>query len=987
MASRTVLPLPSRLTGIRQVPLVGRRQERETLERTWGLAKEGKRQAVFIGGEPGVGKTRLAGEAALIAHEEGAGVLFGASAPDPGVPYRPFAEILDHLFADSPGGTPDHIVEQVGHHLSHLSKHMRDQVGPAPPRTTTRQELYEAVATALREAARRFPLVLLLDDLHWAQINTLGLLAHVVEASHDVPMLVVGTFRTTAPDSSDDLASRLADLHRLEGIRRLDLGGLDTEAIADYLVEYGGLPTATARPTAAILRAKTGGNPFFLKEVWNDVGRRSRVSGADVIDAVPSSVRVTLEARLSRLGGSTRETLQLAAVVGEEFEIATLVSAQGGEVGPVLSAIDAATAAGLIHPQPNRDGVYEFVHSLARQAVLSGLPPSAQIELHARVAAVLAGQALHPELIPRLADHYLNAQTLGLEAEAIHYAGEAGRISEESLAYEEAAAWFGRAAGVPSASAEQRAALLLSAASNHLRAGDFARARETYAALTTDEDPGARLRAAMGYEEANWRPGRADPRAAELLSNALEAYRPSADDVRSAQALASLGRALAFTGAIQEARRVGDRALELARRLDDEASVAHALEASLWHGLAPQGVAVELSRSIELAEIARRRNDYEALGVASHFRAVAAYMLGDAEQLEIAASGSRQAAAALNQPFFDYVMQCVAQGRALLRGDFVGAERWARATVETGRAFGADTTEGSHGVQMFLLRRETGQLEEFRAHFDGSESFDGRWVAGMLAMYTELRLGQGARRALTYLLKRDLEVVVVEAQWPMELVFMAEGALFLGDAEAAGVLLPHLERYEGSNLVGGQFVAPLGSADSYLARLSALLGRHEAAERYFQEAECIDESIGSVIHSAETRAHHALFAARRGNDRRAAELASDARRLAELIGQRRTLRLLDGLAGDEAADGLTGREVDVLRLVAKGLSNREIAERLYISTNTAANHVRSIFTKTGVSNRTQAAIYAARHGLVQSDLREGTIRRDAFGDLDDHVGG
>ncbi|EUA09914.1 bacterial regulatory s, luxR family protein [Mycobacterium kansasii 732] len=318
---------------------------------------------------------------------------------------------------------------------------------------------------------------------------------------------------------------------------------------------------------------------------------------------------------------------------------------------------------------------------------------------------------------------------------------------------------------------------------------------------------------------------------------------------------------------------------------------------------------------------------------------------------------------ACGQPFFGFISACVEQALAFLRGDFPGAKRWADIALRTGNSFGADGTEGSHGVQMFMIRRETGGLDRFAGFVDGSETFAGRWVPGRLALYTELNCERGMARALDHLLNRNLGDHTDEAQWPMELVFMVEAALELGNREAVHALRPLVARYAGKNLLAGQFVALFGSADRYLARIAAQRGDNQAAERLFGTALEMDRRMGSVVHVSETLARQALFAASRGRAEDARRLADGACAIARPIGQVRVLGLVDSLLMT-GPDGLTDREVEVLRLLAAGLSNRAIGERLYISTNTAANHVRSILIKTGAANRTQAAMYAADHQLL-----------------------
>jgi hypothetical protein len=325
----------------------------------------------------------------------------------------------------------------------------------------------------------------------------------------------------------------------------------------------------------------------------------------------------------------------------------------------------------------------------------------------------------------------------------------------------------------------------------------------------------------------------------------------------------------------------------------------------------------------------------ETLCVTSYFRAIVSYLVGRPHDLAEAASDLRREARPTGQAWHNYFAGCLAQGRAFLGGDFAQAEQWAERTLRLGDAFGVDTTDGSYGVQMFMIRRETGGLDVARRHLTGQASFAGRWIPGLLALYTELDIAEGTRRTLRHLLDRDLASHTTEAQWPIELAFMTEGALALGDRAAAGVLRPFLDAYAGMNLVGGQFVAVFGSADRFLGRIAALLDDPTGAERHFAAALAMDRRMASVVHIAETLADHALVLHAAGTDpSRARDLAARARALAEPIGQVRVLRRLEALHRSPGPHRLTAREVEVIELLAEGLSNREIGARLFISANT-----------------------------------------------------
>ena len=958
MAPWSPVALPPWFAAARRTRLVGRHYELGVLESVWERVAQGAGQVLLIGGEPGAGKTRLAAEVAGVLHEQGAAVLVGTASKDAGVAYQPFAEMLDHLFLTSEAGT----LEAAGE-LRRLSRHAaRHLPGAAEPAGDGRHDLFEAVAALFRSLARDRPLVVVLDDLHWAQLPTVALLEHVVHSCLGSPVLVLGTFRTTAPDRSDELSARLADLHRLDSVRRLDLAGLDTDAIAEFVGEHAGVSPAAARASAAILRDRTGGNPFFLRETWLDLERHGGVAALRGPHRVPATLGDTVAARLAGLDERVRETVDLAAVIGDSVDLPTLLRAGSADRDTSMDAIDAAVAVGVLEPVAGTGDRYAFVHSITRQVVLDRLPHTRCTALHARVAQVLEAHD-DPALAPRIAHHYLAAHVLGHQERARHHAVAAARQAAHCLAFEEAALWFDRAATLPETPADVRAQLSFEAATNHVRAGDFARAREIFERLTTMADPLVRLQAAMGLEEAVARPGLADCRAADLLAGALAGSGLDPDDPRHVRGQGSLGRALGFAGRPGEGRRVGSIAVDAARRTGDRPTLIHTLKTSLWHGLTPDLATVQLARSTELARLCTEAGDREVFSVASFHRAIVSYLAGRPDDLVEAMTDLHRAAESLGQPWHTYFAGCLAQGRAFCQGDFAQAEQRAAATLQLGQAFGVDSTDGSYGVQMFMIHRETGRLDVARRHLTGRETFAGRWVAGLLALYTELGVTEGIRRTLRHLLDTNLAGRTTDAQWPIELAFLAEGALALGDRDAAAALRPFLAAYAGTNLVGGQFVAVFGSADRYLAQVAALLGEADAAERHFGTALAMDRRMGSVVHTADTLAAHAR-AVQATDPARARALATEARALAEPIGQVRVLRRLDRLRPCAGPANLTAREVEVLALLARGLSNREIGTRLFISANTAANHIRSILMKTGTANRTQAARYATEHELA-----------------------
>ncbi|OMQ16463.1 hypothetical protein A7K94_0202285 [Modestobacter sp. VKM Ac-2676] len=255
-------PLPARWSSPARPSFVGRWAELATLEDVWTAVCAGSRQVVFVGGEPGAGKSRLLAEVATALHGHGAAVLVGTCAAEFGPPYQPFGAPLEALLGTR--ADPRH-----DERLSTLAGRSPPE-DPTTPSHEYRRALYDAAVDSICDVAARQPLVLALEDLHWAGPSSLQLLAHLVERTADCPMLVLASHRTTAPDRSPGLVRTIARLHRLDGVRRLDLAGLAAEDIAAYLVQEGHLSPRAARSAAAVLRDQTGGNPFFLRELWRD---------------------------------------------------------------------------------------------------------------------------------------------------------------------------------------------------------------------------------------------------------------------------------------------------------------------------------------------------------------------------------------------------------------------------------------------------------------------------------------------------------------------------------------------------------------------------------------------------------------------------------------------------------------------------------------------------------------------------------------------
>ena len=540
----------------------------------------------------------------------------------------------------------------------------------------------------------------------------------------------------------------------------------------------------------------------------------------------------------------------------------------------------------------------------------------------------------------------------------------------------------------------RRDELRLKAARSYMRASRFARARELNELVATTATGTTLLRAAIGFETASWRSAQPGQRSIEMLTKALAGLDLDPLDPLSIKGIAALGRAHAFSGS-ELSGSLGARAVALARRSGDDRLLAAALQTGMHDdGLTPTNIADKLARATELSRLAAQVGDLRHLGPASYYRAAIAYVRGDPVGLAQAHDDMARTARATGQPFWAWVESCLTFGRQFLRAEFAAAQRTLAEAEEIGRAFGPDRgAEGPVGLQTFMLRRETGRLDQVRGLVTGEEDPGTVWAPGLLALYCELAMGEPARRTLHFLMDRDLAPLQISSTWPAVLSFLCDAAIWLDDVAVAQRLHPLAAEYAGLNLVGGEFLAVMGSADRQLGSLESLLEIETAPDR-FAAALDMDIRMASPLHIASSLTATVTHSRRTGDSSsRVAEMAERAGALCARHGLVRVRRLLDAAvttavrtagrtAGPTALPtavptavpatvrlpeqpaGLTIREAEVLCLVGRGLSNRRIARALVISENTAANHVRSILMKTGAANRTQAAMYAAAHGLL-----------------------
>ena len=982
--------LPGSLGLSSTFPFVGRLGELETLRTLIPRAHGEGRRVVLVGGAPGSGKSRLAREFAVEVAAEGALVLYGACDAVVQTPYGPFVEALDHLTRVT---EPDELRGALGSgggELGRLLPELTARVGAlaAPAGAdpdTERHRLHTAVTDLLTGISRERPILLVIEDGHWADAPTLMLLRHLARSAASARLLVLATFRDAEADVPPALSETLADLRRSDDVVRLRLAGLSDEEVAEFVhLAADADPAAGPAELAQTISALTEGNPFLVCEVWRAL---VETKGVEVVDrtirlarppaelATPESVREVVSQRLARLAPGTTAVLELAATAGSEFELEVLRRALGLEDVELAAALDEAVRSGMIEEVPARGLGYRFTHELVRRALYDRLTAVRRAELHLRVGEALAeGEGQSGRVLVDLAHHFAETGPLGGGARGIEYNLLAAQAAIATLAFDEAAAHLRVALELGIEDSASRADVFLELGTASHRAG---RALDALAAFRSAAGIARELadaellsRAAIGYEEACWRPGIVDEGAVELLEEAAAGLpdEPSALRVRL---LGGLARALDFQGQHQRGAAARTQAVAMARELGDRAGLATVLMRAYWSRGATSLDEI-LAMLTEARDLAEQLGDTEIRAEAIAWRVPALVALSDLASARKEVAVLRETAEQTAQPFMLHVAEHYGSAIALGDGRLAEAEARQQRSHEWSRLLTGRDPSGVHGIQMFSIRREQGRLAELAPviRILAGDAREGPWRPGLASVLVELGMAEEARRELALVAADGLDSLR-ESLWLASLTYLTDSAAALGDEAIAALVYPELEPLAGASVMIGHLVAFYGSADRYLGMLAATLGEWERAEAHLDRAIEMDRRTGAatwLAHSLYERAR-VLLIRPQGDRGRAATLLADAAGLAERIGMTalmdRVTALGSGAPSNGLPDGLSAREIEILRLVARGLSNREVGRSLFISQHTVANHMRSILRKTDCANRTEAASYAHRHGLIE----------------------
>ncbi len=896
--------------------LVGRADALAQLDAALDTAWRGRTRIALLSGEAGIGKTRLAQEVARRAEARGWRTLWGHCAEGPGAPA--FGPWIGVLRAALVGEAEQRIARRLGERAAWLGPLLRAPLvgGEATlaemaDSADARALLFDAVASLLRALANAVPLLVVIDDLQWADGASLELLRFLAMHLGDARLLLVATCRDTEIEPGDPLAASFARLLREESVQRIPIGGLAPDESRDLIARL-----VDHEPDPGFARAlheRTLGNPLFIEETLREIAPsisaerpRSDWTRAGAL-GVAKSIRQLLARRVAALPESCRALLEAAAVIGLDFDTALLarVAALGDQaLSDVLHRAES-----LVVREPASPGLYRFRHPLIRETIYGAIDIRRCRDLHRAVGEALEWfHAADPEPpLAALAHHFGEA---GLE-KAFGYSMRAARASFERFAYEDAAAHFAEAleiqerVGTPDA--KLRCELLLGMGQALHLAGEPARARESFlravALARAAAAPDLLARAAIGVEQERWILVDAPASRSIPLLEEARASLGDGDPALRARLLARLAKALAAARDPRDESVVAE-ALAVARASRDATALGLALAAHIDVTWRPGRLVQNTALARELAAItvdpAQAHQGFLLLFDC-------ALQAADVAAAERAIEQARSAAGALRIPWQAVSLQVIAGRLAMLRGLFDEAEAAAWAGIrEAQRLPSGNLANGAMGL-LYSVRALQGRLGELLPALEASatrpqplrlddaagetpdegeiESGSRTWRAGLALVRFEAGDVAGARAAFGRLaqarfLPRDAAVAE-----PIRLAMLAQLCWLLGDEHAARVLADEIRPWLPQNLVGP--AAFVGSSCHWVGALAVTQGHGEEAIELLDGAIDIYRRMEALPWIAWAQAIKVQALARVGSTTACAEaavLVDEARATAQRLG-------------------------------------------------------------------------------------------------------
>jgi class 3 adenylate cyclase/tetratricopeptide (TPR) repeat protein len=919
----TQAPLPPELDSAGpRTSFVGRASEQERLREVWRRALGGVRQLAFVLGEPGIGKTRLVTEFARELYEQGVGVLWGRSLEEALTPYQPFVQALQHHVRSAP---LEDLREQVAigadelaRLLPELRARLRLSGASVEEPAGGRYRLFEAVSELLAAASAERPILLVLDDLQWADQGTLLLLKHLARDPSPAPLLLLGTYRQSEVGRDHPLALTSGDVERDHIVERIELAGLGQDEVA---ILVGGLiGWVPSTEVARSLYGETEGNPLFLEEVvrhlehlgLNDPERLAAVQSAVPRLGVPARVRELVSRRVQRLSQPTRTALSTAAAIGSEFDSDVLAEVLEFEnEREFVEALDEAVEGQLLVESGERVGRYSFSHALIHQALYEELTLNRRALLHEQIGTALeALRSDEPDAHAEIAAQYGRAGTRQA-AKVVRHGRAAGEYALGSFAYEDAIRELSKALDALAVTGDdpcERAELLTLLGTAQTRAGDVAAAQAAFqraAELSTAAGAWQTLvRAALGYGGWTGFGGlwesfqTVDAGLVGLLEQAL-ATCPPGDSHERVRLLGRLAQALYWSPETERALRLSDEALVTARRLGDPAALAYALDSRnvvLW---GPDHLDEGRELAKEMLLIGRELGDRDIQLEALLWLIPNALERGSIHDVDELIDEYARIASELRQPYHLWFTDALRAMRAHLDGRFDEAF----ALSERAYAYG----EQAHGpnalnvrtAQALFLWLDQGRVESLLHEV---ERLDLEWGSSPLVHVARALVLAGLDRReealaqVALVAEQGLTSIPRDALWELTIVNLGRTVGHFDDPAYADELYELLLPFADRVCVLGGGVLCLGPASRILGMLARARGKPELAIEHFAYALDRSRALGSPPLVARTQLESAKAHLMRGSaaDAAAAErLLDEASIIASNLGMAKVSRDID----------------------------------------------------------------------------------------------
>jgi DNA-binding NarL/FixJ family response regulator len=865
-----------------ETPLVGRAAELVELDAALESALAGRVSVVLVRGEPGIGKTRLVEE--LVQHAaDRAVVAWGLVDEDEGAPpYWPWTQVLGSLLASVGEDALGEDAATVAAVVPQIAQGAGGVVGPRDP-VAARFALHQAVTNVLRRLGERRSLVLVLDDLHWADVASLELTRFVARHLAGVPVLLVATYRTVDAGASPAFDDVLASLARAPNVLQLGLAGLSEPEVRHFILQTLDAATTSARAVGA-LHARTEGNPFYVGELVRlMVSDRLAVGPGPGRGEVPVGVRDVLRRRVARLPPPSRELMFVASVIGRDIELGILAQATGVSELAALEAIGPAVSAGFLLEDPVAVGRLRFAHALTRDTVYGELTPLRRATLHARVAEAL--ERHHGDSSAHLAEraeHFARAAPVLGPERGLPYVLRAAEEAQAALAHEQAEVLLRRALS-----------LIELMPSGPLRTEHELRTQNRLAALLISTR------------------GQADPEVGRVCARARALSRQVGQSPELVITLAKLANFHFVSGDFHVCVELGAQLLAIGEQQDDllAATLGYFSEGyaqpyfnELPRARAGLARAVQCARQLALTEEMTVAFGAHMLPITLVYQSRYAGLAGEDELMRTAGGEAIEVARRSGHAYSIAFIECQRTLLAVLMNDAALVERYAAETIAScatgGFALLGYWCEIFHGWALC----ERGEPERGLPEMD----------AGM----TGHRMTGAALNTALFL------------------ALLSDGRRQAGDADAA------LDLIDEAIALGAMSADRIYEADFHRRRGELLSardpGRLADAIAALNTAATIAEAQGMVAFERRAQSVLARVAPRTGA----------------------------AAAADGAAISLSPREIELLRLLASGLTDKQIAAELVISVRTVSSHLDRIRDKTGGRRRLELTRLADQLGLT-----------------------